>query len=277
VTLTATNAETGALVTRVVDAGDRLLKTWTTPNGSASEAIEWNGKTNTGAVAPDGMYTIGVAPRDRAGNTGAFVDRTVMLVGALRTVSTSRGLFFPQDLDSLDRSTTLKFTLSRPMTVDWTIVDAAGHVVATKFDDATLPAGTQSWVFNGVGTDGQMVPRGRYTSVVTATDGTLLATQAIGFETEAFHLKLNDTTPARGQKVTLTITSAEVLSRISRLSIYQPGVARWRVTLTKVSHHTYKVTFRLKSAGKSGIVKFKVSGRDTKDGAQSTTVSFPIH
>ncbi|MFL5682930.1 MAG: FlgD immunoglobulin-like domain containing protein [Chloroflexota bacterium] len=277
VSLTATNAETGALVTRVVDAGDALVKTWTTPNGSASQAITWNGKTSTGAVAADGIYTIKVAPRDRAGNTGAFVDRTVKLVAALRSVTTSRTLFFPQDLDSLDRSTTLRFTLSRPMTVDWKIVDAAGHVVATKLDDAALAAGTQSWVFNGVGTDGLMVPRGRYTSVVTATDGTLLATQAIGFEMEAFRYKLSDATPGRGQKITVTVTSAEVLNKISRLSIYQPGLDRWRVTLTKVSNHTYKVTFRLKSAGKSGIVKFKVSGRDTRDGSQSTTVSFPIH
>jgi flagellar hook assembly protein FlgD len=277
VSLTATNAETGALVTRVVDAGDALLKTWTIPNGSASEAITWNGKTSTGATAPDGVYTIKVAAQDRAGNTGAFVDRQVTVISALRAVASSRSLFFPQDLDTLDQKTTLSFTLSRPMTVDWTIFNGAGQVVVTRLAAAALPAGTQSWVFRGLATDGTMLPRGRYTSVVTATDGTLVATQTIGFETEAFRYKLSDATPARGQKITVTITSAELLNKISRLSIYQPGVARWSVSLTKVSGHTYKATFRLKSAGKSGAVRFKVSGRDTLDGSQSTTVALPIH
>jgi hypothetical protein len=68
-----------------------------------------------------------------------------------------------------------------------------------------------------------------------------------------------------------------VLSRASRFYVYQPGVDRWSVRITKVSAHTYKVTFRLKSSGKAGIVKFKVSGRDTRGGSQSTTVAFPIH
>jgi flagellar hook assembly protein FlgD len=277
VSLTATNAETGSLVTRVVDAGDALVKTWTTPNGSASQAITWNGKTSTGATAPDGMYTIKVAPQDRAGNTGAFADRAVMLVGALRTVTSSRSLFFPQDLDTLDQKTTLSFTLSRPMTVDWTVVNAAGQVVATKLNDAALPAGTQSWVFRGLATDGTMLPRGWYTSVVTATDGTLVATQTVAFDTDAFRVKPSDSTPGRGQKITVTITSAELLSKISRLGIYQPGLARWSVSLTKVSTHTYKATFRLKSTGKSGIVRFKVAGTDIRGGSQSTAASFAIH
>jgi flagellar hook assembly protein FlgD len=277
VSLTATNREIGALVVRVSDATPAVLKTWTIPNGSASETVTWNGKTSAGASAPDGVYTISVAAQDRAGNTGPFVDRAVSLVGALRAVASSRTLFFPQDLDSLDSTTKITFSLSRPMTVDWTIVDAAGQVVATRLDDAALPAGTQTWVFNGVGTDGAMLPRGRYTSVVTATDGTLLATQAISFETEAFRIVPSDTTPRRGQKITVKITSAERLSKISRLNIYQPGIAKWTVKVTKVSGRGYKVTFRLKSAGKAGILKLKISGRDMKDGSQSTTVSFPIH
>ena len=45
--------------------------------------------------------------------------------------------------------------------------------------------------------------------------------------------------------------------------------------MTKVSGHTYKVTIRLKSSGQAGTVTFKVSGRDTKGGSQSTTVTLP--
>jgi flagellar hook assembly protein FlgD len=278
ISLSATNAEMGALVVRVVDGGGGLVKTWTVPNGSAAEPITWNGRTTAGGYAPDGIYTVKVAPQDLAGNTGSFVGRQVSLVGALRSVATSRTLFFPQDLDTLNQTTTLSFVLSRPMTVDWTLLDRSGQVVVSHLAAVALPAGTQTWTFDGRAADGTMLPRGHYTSLVTATDGTLSASQSVGFDTDAFRYKLTDTTPRRGQSVTVTILSAELLTRISRLYIYQPGVSRWSVALTKVGAHTYKATLRLKSSGGAGTVTFRVSGRDINGGGwQSTNASFPIH
>ncbi len=277
ISLSATNPEMGALVARVVDGGGASVKTWTVPNGSAAEPITWNGRTTAGGYAPDGVYTIKVAAQDLAGNTGAFVGRQVSVVAALRSVASSRSLFFPQDLDSLDKATSLSFVLSRPMTVSWTVLNGAGTVVATRLDAVALPAGTQTWTFDGRAGDGTMLPRGHYTSAVTATDGTLVASQTVSFDTDAFRYKPSDTTPKRGQSITITITSAELLSKISRLYVFQPGVSRWSVALKKVSGHSYKATLRLKASGSAGIVKFKVSGRDTKGGSQSTTVTFPIH
>ena len=125
-----------------------------------------------------------------------------------------------------------------------------------------------------------MLPRGHYTSFVTATDGTLVGdARRSAFDTDAFRYKLSDTTPGRGQKITVTITSAELLAKISRLYIYQPGVARWSVSADEdLASHTYKATFRLKSSGPVGTVRFKVSGTRHRGGSQSTTVaSFPIH
>ena len=235
VSLAATNAETGALVTRVVNAGGNVVKTWTVPNGSVAETLTWNGKINGGGTAPDGVYTVAVAPQDRAGNTGDFVERQVTVIGALKSVVTSRTLFFPQDLDRLDSATILSFTLSRPMTVTWTLRNAAGEIVVTHLDEVALPAGTQSWRFDGKDADGLMLPRGRYTSTVTASDGTLIATQAVSFDTDAFRFKFSDTTPKRGQTITVTITSAEVLAKISRLYITQPRVDRWSVKVRKIS------------------------------------------
>ena len=87
VSLAATNAETGALVTRVTDGGGNVVRTWTVPNGSAAETITWNGKVSGGAIAPDGIYTVAVAPQDRAGNTGDFVGRSVKVIGALKSVA----------------------------------------------------------------------------------------------------------------------------------------------------------------------------------------------
>jgi flagellar hook assembly protein FlgD len=277
VSLTATNSEPGSVVTRVVDGDGTLVKSWTVANGSAAVAITWNGKTSAGTFAPDGTYTMMVAGRDVAGNTGPAVERSVIVIGALRTVATTRSLFFPQDLDSLDRTTTLSLVLARPMTVTWTVRNAAGQTVVTRLASVDLPAGTQKWTFDGRRADGTMLPRGHYTSYVYATDGTLVAVQAVGFDMDAFRIKLSDTTPRRGQSITLTVSTAELLAKNPTLVIYQPRLARWSVRMTKVSAHTYRITIRLKSSGGTGVVSFKVKGTDTKGGFQSTQVTYPLH
>ena len=277
VSVTAANGETGALIVRVLDAGAALVKKWTVDNEGAAQTLTWNGRNSAGAVAPDGTYTIRVTPQDLAGNTGPEVDRTVKLIAGLRSVASTRSIFFPQDLDALAKTTSLSFALARPMTVTWTVRNGAGQVVRTRIADTALPAGTQSWTFNGRADDGTMLPRGRYYSYVTATDGTLTATQSVWFDLEGFRFKLSDTTPGRGQSITVTVTSAETLSARPRMWIYQPGLARWTVLMTKTGTYTYKATIRMKSSGKAGTVALKVKGYDTKGGSQSTTVTYPIH
>ena len=277
VSVAATNGEAGNLIVRVLDASSAVIKKWTVENGKAAETLTWNGQTSAGTVAPDGLYTIRVVPQDVAGNVGVGLDRPIKLVAALRSVASSRSIFFPQDNDSLSKGTTLSFALARPMNVTWTIRNAAGQVVDTHLADVPLPAGVQSWTFLGKTADGTMLPRGRYTSFVTASDGTLSATQSTWFDEEAFRFALSDTTPGRGQSIKVTVTSAETLSARPRMWIYQPGVARWSVLLTKTGTYTYKATIRMKSSGKSGTVAFKVKGYDTKGGSQSTTVTYKIH
>ena len=277
VSVAATNAEAGNLIVRVLDPSSTVIKKWTVENGNAAETLTWNGQTSAGTVAPDGLYTIRVVPQDVAGNVGVGLDRQIKLVAALRSVASSRSIFFPQDNDSLSKGTTLSFALARPMNVTWTIRNAAGQVVDTHLGDVPLPAGVQSWTFLGKTADGTMLPRGRYTSFVTASDGTLSATQSTWFDEEAFRFALSDTTPGRGQSIKVTVTSAETLSARPRMWIYQPGVARWSVLLTKTGTYTYKATIRMKSSGKSGTVAFKVKGYDTKGGSQSTTVTYKIH
>ena len=122
-----------------------------------------------------------------------------------------------------------------------------------------------------------MLPRGRYTSFVTATDGTLSATQTVGFDSEAFRFALSDTTPGRGQSIKVTVTSAETAVGPTADVHLPAGRRRWSVLLTKTGTYTYKATFRIKSSGKSGTVALKVKGNDTKGGSQSTTVTYRIH
>jgi flagellar hook assembly protein FlgD len=277
VALSATNSEAGSLDARVYDAHDTLVRNWTIANGSGATPLTWNGRTNAGAYAPDGAYVIRVRPHDAAGNTGATVTRAVTVIGALRSVMSSKTLFFPQDKDALAPSTKLSFALNRPMKATWTLRNAAGQTVITRLSDSQRAVGTQYWIFNGRRADGTMLPRGRYESFVSATDGTLTATQSTWFEMEAFAIKPSDTTPARGQSIAVTVVSAEPLAKAPMLYVYQPGVAAWSVRMTKVGTNTYRSTIRMKTGGGAGPVTFKVWGRDTKGGAQASTKVYTLH
>jgi hypothetical protein len=163
------------------------------------------------------------------------------------------------------------------MTVTWTIRGLGGQPVITRLSAAGLSAGTQSWTFDGRRPDGSMLPRGRYTSYVIATDGVLTATQTVSFTMDAFTMKVSDTTPRRGQYVTVTVTSAESLARAPRLYVYQPGVARWSAGMTRIATRTYRVTVRLKSYGGTGNVSLKVVGYDINWAKQGTTTTYPLH
>ena len=277
VTVTGSNSETGSLRATVRNAGGTVVRTFSVANGSAPTAVTWNGRTNAGSTAPDGSYVLSVAPVDLAGNTGEARDRAVLVIGALRSVTASKPLIFPQDYDSLARSSTLQFSLSRPMEVTWTLRDATGAVVITRMDHQSRPAGTYGWSFDGRKPDGTMLPRGRYTSHVVATDGVLTATQAVTVETDAFRVTPSDTTPGRGQSITITVKSAEKLARAPLVWVTQPGVAPWSVRMSKTAPKTYRVTLRLKDRGSSGTVQFRIWGRDANGNGNQTIRTYPIH
>ena len=277
VALTATSSELGSLAVRVRDGAGKLVRRYAVGNGSGPTKVTWDGKNASGSVVPDGEYIIRISPIDLVGNTGAAAERTVRVISALRSVARSRALFYPQDLDRLAKTTTLSFALARPMTVSWTVHSAAGEVVVTHLDAVDLPAGAQTWVFDGRRADGTMLPTGRYVSYVLATDGTLTASQAVAFDAMAFLLKPSDTTPRRGQLVTIRATTAEPLSANPRLYITQPGRATWSVPMTRTSSTTYKATVRLKTGGPSGRVTFQVRGKDSNRVMQRTGKSYPLH
>ena len=84
-------------------------------------------RTSHGAVVPDGTYKITLTPRDTAGTDGKAVTRSLVVDTSLGDVDASKTLFFPQDGDGLAKTTTLRFTLTRPAVVTWTLVDADGR------------------------------------------------------------------------------------------------------------------------------------------------------
>jgi len=276
VTFSATSSEPGSMVTLVRDAYGSTVRTWTAAAGASVTTIIWDGRDGGGVPVVDGRYVLSVQPVDAAGNAGASQDRIVDVVAALGSVTTSSSTaFFPQ-VGGTPRTTDLSFTLNRPLVVTWTLRNVAGEVVETHLEAASLPAGTQTWTVDGRREDGTMLPPGRYTSVVEATDGTILASESVAFAADAFLVKPSDTTPARGQTITVTVTTAVPLAASPRVAIYQPGLAAWSVASVRLSSTTYRATIRLKT-GHTGTVTFKAKGFDTSGAAQQTSRSYRLH
>jgi flagellar hook assembly protein FlgD len=277
VTLGATASEPGSLVATARDGTGTNVRTWTVPAGLGATTVTWDGRDDAGATVPDGPYIVGITPRDADGTAGPGQDRAVNVVGALRAVTSSAPVFFPQDLDRLSPTTRLSFSLSRPMAVTWTIRDMAARILDTHLEGVILAAGTHAWSFDGRRSDGTMLPPGRYLSYVVARDGTLVAAQSVAFEADAFMVKPSDVTPGRGQSITITVTTAERLAANPRVTISQPGIRAWSVATTKLSSTTYRATLRLKTGGHSGTVTFKATGKDTGGAVQGTRRAFPLH
>ena len=277
VTWRATGSESGSLVVRIGALDGTLVRTWTVANGTGPTAVTWDGRGADGLIVPDGTYEVRVSPSDAVGNTGPGAARLVRVVGALRSVATSRAIIYPQDGDSLATTTDLSFSLARPMTVTWTLRDAAGTIVDTHLAGVQVPAGTQRWTFDGHTSAGAMLPVGRYTSYVRATDGMLTATQSVSFNAMAFVISPNDSTPGRGQPITITALSAESLAAAPRLFITQPGKPTWSVAMVKSATNTYRANVTLKIGGPAGRVSFEVFGTDSGGLPNRTTISLALH
>jgi flagellar hook assembly protein FlgD len=267
---TVTVPEAGTIAGRVTDAGGATVRTWSATSVSGANVMTWTGTDNTGATVPDGNYTIAFTARDRSGTNGITVSRPVRAIGFLRSVATSLKVFYPHDADRFATATTLSFTLAKAATVTWTIRNAAGQTVLTHLADEVLAAGTRTWVWDGRTPEGVLLPRGLYTSVVTASDGSVAVTQSVRVEMNAFAIVTSTATPKGGGSLTVTATTAESLSGSPRLYVTQPGVATWGVTMTKVDSRTWRVTVKTTTGHPAGTLSLKVWARDADGRTQAT-------
>jgi flagellar hook assembly protein FlgD len=237
---------------------------------AGGNALSWDGRAQNGAYVPDGDYTLHFTARDKSGTNGVGKTRGVRAIGLLSAVKTSVKAFYPQDADRLAPTTTLSFGLARPATATWTIRNAANEIVVTRLADAAVGAGTQTWAWDGRTTEGVLLPVGTYTSSVSATDGQVTISQSVKVDMNAFAIASSTSTLRRGQKVTVTVTSAEPLSSGVLLYVSQPGVTMWHVTMTKIDSRTSRATITIKNAGSAGSTRFLVKARDLDGRTQST-------
>ena len=268
--------EPGTVTGTATDAAGATTGTFGITVGTSGKTLTWDGRTSGGSYAKDGSHSIGIVARDRAGNASAAQSRTVDLYGSLGFVAASRTLFFPQDGDGLTRDTSLSFKLKSPATVSWVVTTSAGTPVRTIKTDEALAAGTHAFTWNGRNDAGAYVPRGVYYSSVTATNGTQSATQRVALRADAFAVTISDTTPARGQTVTIRAASAEGLDTTPRVRVYQPGIGAWSVTMRKVDTRVYKVSLKLRSS-RTGTVTFKVYANDSNGVSQASSIKLALH
>ena len=276
VAFAGTVSERGSLAAYVRDAGGTLVRSFKVATPTTAAALTWDGKANDGTVVPDGIYAMRLIPRDAVGNAGPSVTRSIRVAAFLGSVTSSKLVFYPQDRDTLSPATRLSFGLQRPANVTWTIRDAAGTVVATLLDGVDTPLGTTARAWYGVSDGGAMLPTGRYTSVVSATDGTLRAVQSVGFEMNAFRIRASAPAATRGRSIRISVMSAEPLSTAPRLHVTQPGIATWAVTLTRTSTGVYTATFTMRTGGSAGTATLTVKAADSAGRWQGTTLSIPL-
>jgi flagellar hook assembly protein FlgD len=268
--------EAGTIAAWVTNSAGSTVRSWSVTSVAGANSVTWDGRNDAGSLVADGDYALHVAARDRTGNQGAALDRPLRSIGLLSAVKSSVKVFYPQDADSYALTATLSFTVARPSTVTWTIRNSANAVVLTRLADTSVAAGTQSFAWNGRDANGTLLPRGVYTSYVTASDGVRTISSSTKVEMNAFAIAPSVTTAKRGSKVTITATTAETLTGSAKLYVTQPGYSTWVVTMTRVDGRTWRSTVTLKTGKPAGTVSFKVWGKDAAGRTQATIRSMPL-
>ena len=276
VVLADTLSEPGYVDVTVVDGAGAVVRSYSVGASTRSSTLTWDGTSDVGTTVPDGLYTIRLTPRDRAGNIGQTRDRSLVVYRALGWVSSSTSVFYPQDLDALAPTARLSFSLSDSATVTWTIRDAAGATVLTKYAARLLPSGRYTFDWDGRLADGTMAPVGRYTSWVSATNGSLSATGQADVVAGAFLFRPSTTTPVRGQLLRLVAISPEPLAGPLRVTVQQPGLRPWVATLSKIGTSAYRVFLRLRTGGRPGVVRLTLVGTDVAGGSNQASVDLTL-
>lgn len=269
-------SEAGGVTAVVAGAGGTPVRTLAATVAAGAQVLAWDGRTAAGAPVHDGRYTITLTPRDAAGNVGAPVTAEVAVYSALAAVTRSPTLFFPQDGDALAPRSTVSFRLLAPAKVTIVVLDASGAVVRTGMTARSLPAGGATWTWNGKTTAGTYAPSGRYRIVVTATNGTQVAAQVATVDAMAFRLTSSTATATRGRSLVLTAVTAEPLATTPVVTVRQPGLTAWTVTMTRVSatHWTARIT--PKAGGTAGTMSLTVRATDTGGGRNTSVLRIAL-
>jgi flagellar hook assembly protein FlgD len=262
-----------ATVTNAAGAVVRTYSLWSTKGTTTSI---WNGRSDAGAIVPDGRYTLTYVPHDASGLVGDPVSVDALVLTAIKVGTPSVPTFFARDADALSKTVKLKVTVTQPAVVSWQILNGAGDIVRTVRPSSASIAQQIAYAWDGRTNSGSWAPDGWYRSVITATTDAGSYSQERRFYAGAFKATLSTNTPARGGPLTLNITSTERLSGAPVIHVTQPGVATWDATATSVGRDKYKVTINLQAGGAAGTLTLVVAGTDKNGGQQDSTFVLPL-
>ncbi len=255
-----TASEAATLTVSVRDAAGSIVDTSDVPVPAGAGAVIWDGRGPVGAPIPDGSYTYAIVPRDAGGNLGRAVTRQVTVSTTLASVRTSAAVFDPATPGATRRDATLSFTLTRPATVTWTAVDAAGRTVRTFAAAQPMAAGPQSITWDGLSDAGAAVAPGTYTVTVRADDGATSPAQAVVVGVGPFRVAVSPVAPTRGKVVVITVWTALPLTAPPDVTVTQPGIGAWDAALTPLNATTWRLRTTIPTGGHAGRISLHVAG-----------------
>ncbi len=252
--------------------GTTLIRSWTI-SGATSGAVAWNGTNSAGVPVADGSYAFRVAGRDAAGNLATAAAK-VVVDRTLSTLRWSVARFYPQDGDSLARTSKSSFTLARAAKVSAAIYSGT-TLVRAIWTDRSLTAGAHGWTWDGRDATGAFVARGTYALRVTAVSSVGTSVLSRSILADAFATTLSSISLAPGQTLTVTFATVESLRASPTASFTQPGRAAVHKTAVSLGSGRYRLTFAIGS-GVAGPATLVIAGRDILGGLNTTTRSLLI-
>ncbi|MDR3312582.1 MAG: OmpA family protein [Spirochaetaceae bacterium] len=195
-------------------------------------SITWNGLTEDGSLAPDGVYTLRLYASDQAGNK--FDDRTAPFTldtSATEAIVTVQPPAFSPNGDRVQD--TVAFTpvvrsASGVASYTLSVKNAAGAEVRRFSANSGLPA---SITWNGLSDGGSPCADGRYTATLTAVSRNGSQTTA---DTQAFELDTVFPSVTVSAAYTLFSPDGDTFKDTLPLTIAASPERRWTGTITAV-------------------------------------------
>ncbi len=147
-------------------------------------------------------------------------------------------------------------------------------------DEAAFDApGDARFVWDGTDDGGALLPEGRYTARIRVTRPQGTYAHDVKVQMMPFKIWTKRWSVQRGDKITLTLYSAEPLQGKPVVTANQPGIKKYKVPgwkITRLSDTKFKVVLKTRAAGKAGDMKVRVYGTDTGDGLQSRAFTLMV-
>jgi flagellar hook assembly protein FlgD len=275
-TIRHTVSEPSYLDTSITNGSGSLVRHFTSYSLRGATADTWNGQNTAGTLVNDGTFTITVTPTDRNGNVGQTVTTRVKVMTAMRAPKVAPILFYAADSDALAQTQKQTVILDQPANLSWKVTRLDGSLVRTAMAGQTRPVGPVSWTWDGKTNGGAYVPDGLYYMVVTADTPAGTYSHRIQVRVMPFKVVPSATTGSAGTRISWTVITAEAQKGWPKLSIKQPGLAKYSVSLVKWTTTKFKTAFTLRPGGTPGLVTATLTGTDAGGGVDVRTFTITL-